>query len=216
MRGSVSGAARGCPFQCNFCSVWNFHESTFREKSPERVVKELLAIDSPNITITDDIFWMNVKRGWELAKAIKAAGIKKHFTVQTRTDIICKFPDLIEAWKECGPLTIFLGVEAISDEGLKRVNKKNTAEKNNRAIEILKELNVGFTSNFIVDPEWDREDFTQLKDWISRTGAFNSGFSVLTPLPGTDLWDEARNQVTTHQWELYDLIHATKIMAAEI
>ena len=199
--------ARGCPFQCNFCSVWNFHESTFREKSPERVVKELLAIDSPNITITDDIFWMNVKRGWELAKAIKAAGIKKHFTVQTRTDIICKFPDLIEAWKECGPLTIFLGVEAISDEGLKRVNKKNTAEKNNRAIEILKELNVGFTSNFIVDPEWDREDFTKLKDWISRTGAFNSGFSVLTPLPGTDLWNEARNQVTTHQWELYDLIH---------
>src|SRR3954465_4108493 len=33
--------ARGCPFKCNFCSVWKFHESTFREKSPDRVVKEL-------------------------------------------------------------------------------------------------------------------------------------------------------------------------------
>ena len=30
--------ARGCPFKCNFCSVWKFHESTFREKSPDRVV----------------------------------------------------------------------------------------------------------------------------------------------------------------------------------
>ena len=35
-----------------------------------------------------DSFWMNVKRGEEMAKAIQAAGIKKYFTVQTRTDII--------------------------------------------------------------------------------------------------------------------------------
>src|SRR5881394_105428 len=55
--------ARGCPFKCNFCSVWKFHESTFREKSPERVVEELKEIAAPNIFVTDDIFWMNVKRG---------------------------------------------------------------------------------------------------------------------------------------------------------
>src|SRR5207245_11641750 len=54
--------ARGCPFKFNFCSVWKFHESTFREKSPDRVVKELEQIDAPNVFITDDIFWMNVKR----------------------------------------------------------------------------------------------------------------------------------------------------------
>src|SRR5262249_43911321 len=88
--------ARGCPFKCNFCSVWKFHESTFREKSPERVVQELQTISAENIFITDDIFWMNVKRGEEMARQIKAAGIRKYFTVQTRTDIICKFPHLIE------------------------------------------------------------------------------------------------------------------------
>lgn len=200
--------ARGCPFKCNFCSVWKFHESTFREKSPERVVAELQQIEAPNIFITDDIFWMNVKRGEELAKAIQAAGIKKYFTVQTRTDIICKFPHLIEMWKGCGDLAIFLGLEAVTDEGLERVNKKNSAANNERAIGILKELKVGFTPNFIVDPAWDREDFTRLREWISRTGAYNSGFSVLTPLPGTDLWSEASRNVTTHDWEMYDIIHA--------
>ncbi|NIM63413.1 MAG: hopanoid C-3 methylase HpnR, partial [Acidobacteria bacterium] len=41
--------ARGCPFKCNFCSVWKFHESTFREKSPARVVEELAAVESPNV-----------------------------------------------------------------------------------------------------------------------------------------------------------------------
>jgi radical SAM superfamily enzyme YgiQ (UPF0313 family) len=200
--------ARGCPFKCNFCSVWKFHESTFREKSPERVVEELKTIDAPNIFITDDIFWMNVKRGEEMARQIKAAGIKKYFTVQTRTDIIVKFPHLIEMWKDCGDLAIFLGLESVTDEGLAAVNKKNKACNNVQAIEILKELKVGFTPNFIVDPAWDHEDFTRLRDWIDQMGAYNSGFSILTPLPGTDLWDSASRDVTTHDWEMYDIVHA--------
>jgi radical SAM superfamily enzyme YgiQ (UPF0313 family) len=200
--------ARGCPFKCNFCSVWKFHESTFREKSPERVVRELQAIKAEAIFITDDIFWMNVRRGEQMARQIKAAGIKKFFTVQTRTDIICKFPHLIEMWKDCGKLAIFLGLESVTDEGLKAVNKKNTADNNVKAIKILQDLGVGFTPNFIVDPAWTRDDFKRLRDWIDHTGAYNSGFSVLTPLPGTDLWDTAKDRVTTHDWEMYDIVHA--------
>ncbi|HEY6843326.1 MAG TPA: radical SAM protein [Thermoanaerobaculia bacterium] len=200
--------ARGCPFKCNFCSVWKFHDSTFREKSPQRVVQELQQITAPNIFITDDIFWMNVRRGEEMARQIKAAGIRKYFTVQTRTDIICKFPHLIEMWKDCGSLAIFLGLESVTDEGLKAVNKKNTADNNVRAINILKDLGVGFTPNFIVDPAWDRDDFARLRDWIDDMGAYNSGFSILTPLPGTDLWDSAKQNVTTHDWEMFDIVHA--------
>lgn len=200
--------ARGCPFKCNFCSVWKFHESTFREKSPARVVEELNQIEAPSIFVTDDIFWMNVRRGEELAKAIQAAGIRKYFTVQTRTDIICKFPHLIELWKGCGSLAIFLGLEAVTDEGLRLVNKKNSAANNERALGILKDLGVGYTPNFIVDPAWERADFERLKAWIDATGAYNSGFSVLTPLPGTDLWETAKRQVTTRDWEMYDIVHA--------
>jgi radical SAM superfamily enzyme YgiQ (UPF0313 family) len=199
--------ARGCPFKCNFCSVWKFHESTFREKSPERVVRELADIQAPNIFITDDIFWMNVKRGRELGKALIDSGIRKHYTIQTRSDIICKFPDLIEQWKGCGRMTVFLGLEKVDDEGLKSVNKKNTADNNNKAIRILQELGVGYTPNFIVDPMWDRADFDKLKRWIDETGAYNSGFSVLTPLPGTDLWDEVEPDVQTRDWELFDIAH---------
>ncbi len=199
--------ARGCPFKCNFCSVWKFHESTFREKSPERVVQELQTIEAPNIFITDDIFWMNVKRGEEMAKQIKASGIKKYFTVQTRTDIICKFPHLIEMWKDCGDLAIFLGVESVSDEGLAAVNKKNTLANNEQAIAILKDLGVGFTCNFIVDPAWEQKDFERLKGWIDEHGTYNSGFSILTPLPGTDLWDDVEKNVTSRDWEMYDIVH---------
>jgi radical SAM superfamily enzyme YgiQ (UPF0313 family) len=199
--------ARGCPFKCNFCSVWKFHESTFREKSPERVVRELAQIEAPNVFITDDIFWMNVKRGYELGNALIDSGIRKHYTLQTRSDIICKFPRLVEMWKGCGRMTVFLGLEKIDDAGLKSVNKKNTADNNNQAIRILQELGVGYTPNFIVDPTWDRADFEKLKHWIDETGAYNSGFAVLTPLPGTDLWDETESSIQTHDWELFDIAH---------
>ena len=199
--------ARGCPFKCNFCSVWKFHESTFREKSPARVVKDLEQIEAPDVFITDDIFWMNVKRGRELGDALMSSGITKHYTIQTRSDIICKFPDLIEQWKGCGRMTVFLGLEKIDDAGLKSVNKKNTADHNNQAIRILQELGIGYTPNFIVDPTWEHEDFEKLKRWIDETGAYNSGFSVLTPLPGTDLWDEVEPDVQTRDWELFDIAH---------
>ncbi|MCP4200710.1 MAG: radical SAM protein [bacterium] len=199
--------ARGCPFKCNFCSVWKFHESTYRQKSAERIVEELSQIDSPHVFITDDIFWLDVKRGEELAKAIHDSGIRKSFLVQTRTDIICKFPHLVEMWKDLGYLTAFLGVEKVDDAGLSSVNKSNSAENNVRAIQILKDLKVGYSCNFIVDPTWDREDFARLRNWMDEMGTYNAGFTVLTPLPGTDLWDEAKKNVATLDWEMYDLIH---------
>ncbi len=200
--------ARGCPYTCNFCSVWKFHERSFRQKSPAQVVRELATIDAPNVFITDDIFWLHVGRAREMAEEIKASRIKKFFTVQTRTDIIVRHPELVEQWKDCGNLAIFLGVEKVDDAGLSSVNKKNSADTNLRAIEILKELQVGFACNFIVDPSWGAADFAQLRDWITRHGTYNSGFSVLTPLPGTDLWDEVKDQVNTQDWELFDIAHS--------
>lgn len=199
--------ARGCPYRCTFCSVWQFHGTRFRYKSPERVVQELAAIDAPNVFITDDIFWLDADRGWEMARQIQAAGIRKYFTVQTRTDLICRHPDLVEAWKGCGDLAIFLGVEKVDDEGLRALNKRSRADANVRALEILKEIGVGFTSNFIVDPDWQSEDFARLKAWLRVMGAYNSGFSVLTPLPGTLLWNDVKDEVTTDDWEMFDIVH---------
>jgi radical SAM superfamily enzyme YgiQ (UPF0313 family) len=187
--------------------VWKFHESTFREKSPARVVEELRQIEADHVFFTDDIFWMNVKRAKEMAQAIREAGIRKYFKFQTRSDIICRHPEIVELWKECGKLSIFLGLEKIDDEGLSSVNKKNKATNNNRAVEILQELGVGYSPNFIVDPDWDLDHFAELREWVSRTGAYNSGFSILTPLPGTDLWDQVAGQVNTKNWELFDIAH---------
>ncbi|MCX6374872.1 MAG: hypothetical protein NTU88_02320, partial [Armatimonadetes bacterium] len=174
----------------------------------DMVIQELRQIDTPYVFITDDTFWVNPRRSEELARAIKAEGISRRFSVQSRTDIIVKHPELVEMWKDCGKLTVFLGVESVDDAGLNAVNKLNSAANNERAIEILEALGVAYTLSFIVDPDWDIADFARLHEWIERAGSYSSGFSVLTPLPGTDLWDEVKDQVTTTDWSLFDLEHA--------
>ena len=200
--------ARGCPFRCNFCSVWKYHNSSYREKSVDRVLKELNELNAPNVFITDDIFWNDTRRAEALASAIRSSGIKRHYWIQTRTDIIVRHPELVRQWKELGSLTVFLGLEKLDDESLKSINKRNSASNNNKAIEILKDLGAGYTANFIIDPDWDADDFSRLKEWVAHTDSYNSAFSVLTPLPGTDLWNDVQDKLTTHDWELFDLQHA--------
>ncbi len=200
--------ARGCPFKCNFCSVWKFHKGTFREKPVDMVVEELKMISAPHVFFTDDIFWMNAERSKEMAVKIKEAGIRKFFRVQTRSDIICRHPELVELWMECGNINVFLGIESVDDRGLESVNKRNKASNNMRALEILKETGAGYTPNLIVHPDWEKEDFRRVREWISETGSYNSGFTILTPLPGTDLWETMKDKVTTDNWELFDIVHA--------
>lgn len=200
--------ARGCPFRCKFCSVWKFHNGTYRPKSPLRVIDELRQIDAPHVFITDDIFWLDPSRDREIAERIRSAGIRKSFCVQARTDTVARQAELIKFWRELGDLTIFLGLETIDDAGLDSLNKRNAAANNRLAVEILRDLGISFTANFIVDPNWRREDFAALKDWLEANQVYRAGFSILTPLPGADLWTETRDKLTTHDWRLFDLEHA--------
>lgn len=200
--------ARGCPYACSFCSVWKFHNRTYREKSPQRVLRELSEIDAPNVFITDDIFWLNTRRCEELARGIQKTGRGRHFYIQSRTDIVLRHTDLVKMWRDTGRITVFLGLEKLDDGGLRSINKRNSADTNERAIELLQSLGVGYAANFIVDPDWDHSDFQKLRAWIRRTGSYNTSFSVLTPLPGTDLWDQVGDRVDTSNLDLFDLEHA--------
>ena len=201
--------ARGCPFKCNFCSVWKFHESTFREKSPERVVAELQAIEAPNVFITDDIFWIDVRRGEELARQIKAAGIKKYFTVQTRTDIICKFPHLIEMWKDCGSPRHLPRPRVGHRRGARRGQQEQHRGEQRAGPGDPQGAGRRLHAELHRRPGLGPRGLRPPARLDRRAPAPTTAASrCSTPLPGTDLWETARHQVTTHDWEMYDIVHA--------
>jgi len=199
---------RGCPSRCNFCSVWQFYGGFVRQLSARRVVDELQLLDSHHIGIVDDNFLINRKRDDEIADLIKAEGLEHHYLAQCRSDCIVRHRDLVEKWVGIGLGGILLGLEGASDEMLQLVNKRSDVVTNDRAIKILRDLDVIIWAAFIIDPQWSVEDFDRLEEYILRHQLTPVQYTVLTPLPGTDLYIERYDELLTHDYRCYDTMHS--------
>ncbi|TAK36031.1 MAG: radical SAM protein [Chloroflexota bacterium] len=201
--------ARGCPYHCNFCSVWQFYQGKTRTKSPQRVVEDLARVREKKILFTDDNFLLNVNRAAEIAELLRQNKIKKNYFFQARSDSISRHPEVISLWKEVGLTGVFVGFEKIDDEELKSIDKSNSAATNDTAVEVLGQRKVGIIGGFIVDPNYGPAQFEKLRQYIrSRPAITNPTFTVLTPLPGTKLFDEISDRLVTEDYELFDLMHA--------
>jgi hopanoid C-3 methylase HpnR len=200
--------SRGCPYECNFCSVWVFYLRKIRGKSPERLAEEIAGIKEKYIFLTDDIAFLHREPALRLALKLKEIGVKKKFTCETRADVVVRHRDVIELWREVGLEFIFLGLEKIDDEGLKSVKKHTKATVNEKALEIVDSLGIRPMATFIVDPEWTEEDFDKLKRYVIEHKFTNPSFTILTPLPGTEVYEERKNDLTTLNYQLFDLLHA--------
>jgi len=200
--------SRGCPYRCNFCSVWKFYHKRCRYMSAERVVDELQSVEPTAVSFVDDNFLSHVPRAWKILELIRERGIEKTYGIQARTDTISKNPDLIAEWKDVGLETILIGFEGATQEQLDAVSKGATIEQNERAMEILNDLGVHMWGAFIVDPQCTAEDFDTLKRYREEKGIIYPQFTVLTPLPGTDLYEQRKSELTTHDYRLFDALHA--------
>jgi len=201
--------SRGCPFRCTFCSVWRFYQGTVRTKSPERVVAEIAASPTDDILITDDNFLLDVPRARRIAELVdRRIGGRRRFVIQARSDTVVRHPDLLEQWRDLGLETVFIGFEKADGKSLEEVNKHNTPENNEQALAILRRLGVSVIASFIVDPAFRRPDFQRLRDYVRRLHINQPYFSVLTPLPGTELFDKLKGKIQTFNCGLFDLFHS--------
>lgn len=200
--------SRGCPFRCNFCSVHKFYRGAISQMNPRRVLSEILTVSSDHITLVDDNFLMNHKRENAIADLVKSEGIRRKFSMECRTDSIVRHPELVEKWVKVGLYAVLLGLEGGNDRILMNVNKSNSVETNDRAIEILQNLGVIIWGAFIVDPDWTQNDFKQLREYVNRRKITHTQFTVLTPLPGTQLYRDRRNELLTDDYSCFDTLHA--------
>jgi hopanoid C-3 methylase len=200
--------ARGCPFRCKFCSVWQLYHRSVRERSIGAVVEDF-ASTGENVFIVDDLFWHRAERSHELAEALKKRGIYKHWIlVQSRTDLVARHADLLRSWRPLAKyFDIFFGFEAPTDAALESVAKDATVSHTLEAARIARALNYGITGNFLVDPDWEEEDFQRLWDFVSRHGFERAGYTILTPLPGTELFQDLALTLEGQPWHKYDMSH---------
>lgn len=208
----------GCTSRCNFCALWPITDGKYLRRSVARVIEELKTIDEPNVFFCDDESMCDVKRMDALADAIAEAGLRKRYFLYARADTVVSHPELFIKWRKVGLTQVFVGMESFSDARLAGLHKQISVAQQQKAADLLHDLGIIVYANFMVDPDFDREDFSRLRAHVRQLGLKHVGFSVLTPLPGTELYDQRRTDLVTETPELYDMVHAvlpTRLPAEE-
>jgi radical SAM superfamily enzyme YgiQ (UPF0313 family) len=179
-----------------------------RERSIDSVCQDFAAAGD-HIFVADDLFWHHPSRSLELAHELRRRGVRKQWIlVQSRTDLVGRHPELLEAWRPLAKdFDIFFGLEAATDEGLDGMMKDATVDETQRGVEVAREHKYGVTGNFVIDPAWTEPDFERLWAFIERHTLFQAGFTILTPLPGTAYFEEMRQKLRARQWSHFDMHH---------
>jgi hopanoid C-3 methylase len=209
--------SRGCPWDCSFCSAWTFYGRSYRLVSPERAIADLRSIREPGVFIVDDVAFVHERHGMEIAEAIIRAGIKKDYYLETRGDVLLRNREVFRLWKRIGLKTMFLGLEAIDEEGLRKYRKRVALDRNLEAVEFVRSLDVNVAINLIADPDWDHERFRVVREWCLEL-PYVINISVNTPYRGTESWLTDGRLLETRDYRLFDIQHAvlpTRLPLAE-
>jgi radical SAM superfamily enzyme YgiQ (UPF0313 family) len=212
--------SRGCPMQCDFCSVSIFNGSTYRQRPIEEVIEELKIIKRKLLFIVDDnILGYGAKyeqRAIELFKRMKEENIKKDWFSHASLNF-ANNTEVLKSASDCGCKLIFIGFEAESEDQLKEMNKKmNLKIGANTYKELTKKINqykIGVMGGFIMGLDTDTIDsVNKRKKFALRSHINIIGASFATPFPGTPmykrLFDENRILKTNYpeDWQHYDLL----------
>ena len=144
-------SARGCPFNCKFCT-FNLNplgqKRDYAARSVESVVKEIEEIRANTILFNDDNFFTDIKRSEEICDLIIARKIKKRFMAQARIEI-AKHPGLLDKMVKAGFKMLFIGIESPHDHILAELNKGFDSTAIRRCFAVLKKYPIYYHGYFI-------------------------------------------------------------------
>ena len=205
--------SEGCVFNCSFCPLWRLMGGRYLVRSIPSIIEELGRIREKAVHIVDNEPWLNPERMMDLARAIAKAGIEKTYITYCRVDTLIRQKELLRAWREIGLYSIFLGIEAITERELKEYNKKTALFQIEEALENARELGILVHSAIILRPDYTLRDFKRIRRFVQRHGLDHPAFGIITPLPGTDLWQAKEAEIIerledgSFNWTAFDCRH---------
>ncbi|GAB4482995.1 MAG: radical SAM protein [Thermodesulfovibrionales bacterium] len=202
---------RGCPFDCDFCSVTAYYGRTYRSRPIEEIEREIRSVSGGAnfIFFVDDNITGNPAHAKKLFEMLK----RYSFKWLSQTSItLADNPELLRLARESGCYGMFVGFETLTQEGLEKLNKRfNRAEKYAEAIRRFQDNGIGIQGSFIFGYDWDtKASFETVVDFAEKTRLDSTLFTILTPYPGTRVFDrmKAEGRILTTDWSLYDMAHA--------
>jgi radical SAM superfamily enzyme YgiQ (UPF0313 family) len=212
---------RGCPFRCRFCSVPDISGQDFRFKPVENVVREIKALPRSRgpiargkpLYVVDDNFISRTRYTKELLRALvplRAAGELPSWSAETTVNVASD-DELLDLFAAAGCATLIIGFESVTEASVVDMDKPvNFCLTYQEAVERIHQRGMTVVGNFIVGFDTDTlAVFKHTRDFIQKTGILYPFFSILTPMPGTKLFEEtkAAGRLFHERWDLYDTRH---------
>ena len=193
----VIQTTRGCPFNCEFCSVTAFNGAEYRKRPVREVLDELETIKKKVVYFVDDNILGFGKDSEARALALFSGMIKRKLNkiwVTQASINIADSPEVLRYAYKSGCRFVFIGIESIIPDSLKEmkkaVNLKTGVENLASAIKRIQRSGIGVIGAFVVGN--DHDDITVFKktlDFINKTWLDVFQLSYITPFPGTKLFD---------------------------
>ncbi len=197
---------RGCPFNCNFCTVTRFFGGTFRVRPIKDVIEQVRLLKSKFIGFIDDNIVGSIKYAGELFKALVKEKI--YWAGQASVNVVRNL-SLLKLLRKSGCKGLYIGFESVSENSLREAGKShNRVKEYKEAIKILHDHGITVEGAFIFGFDSDDKSvFEQTVDFCFDSKIDLVQFALLTPFPGTRLFEklDKENRILTYDWSKYNM-----------
>ena len=203
---------RGCPHDCEFCSVTAFHGRKYRKRPVEAVLGELEGMRRSGsfAFFVDDNLVADRRYALELFRGMRGMGLKwlSHAPIDLAEDA-----ELLAAAGEAGCLGLFVGFESLDEATLASVGKRtNSVATYVESARVLRDHGIGILGSFVLGLDGDGPGvFEAILRFCEEARLEAAIFPILTPYPGTKVRRrlEAEGRLLSSDWRDYDMEHVT-------
>ncbi len=196
--------AFGCTHSCSFCTIPSLTGGKYISHGNDAIIRDIKALnDISLIRFVDANTFGNVKMAEELAHKILKNDLQKRFVADVRADTVVNHPETMKLWAEAGLASVVIGFEEIDDYRLAQLNKRSTNADNIKALGILKSLGIKIIGDFIISPDYGHQDFEALDRFIDQYQIDLPVPSILTPIPGTPLYEKLHDTIEIDNLDYY-------------
>lgn len=200
-------SSRGCVFSCNYCPYLTYQKN-WRTRSVENIIEEIRYLKNRfgirGLLFRDPLFTIDKNRCREIAEGIIADRFDIEWACETRADLLDG--KLIDKMYKSGLRAINLGIESASQELLDKASRKSAdARYQEKMIRYCEKKGIKIIAFYLLGLPGDTKGtIIETIRYANKLNTFLAQFHMLTPFPGTDFYEQIKDNLLGVDWEEFN------------